>query len=196
MKNQLQKANTAVIVIDVQNDYVHNDGFLGKVLGTKSLQGKVGKMNQFLEQIRAKNVPIIHIQMTEGRNTIDPALKEENIKKHGDYKNWELAIPGTWGYELVLKVNNEEKIFKKNAYDTFGNKEFGVHLEEQGIRNLVIFGGYTHACVNATVRSAFKKRFNVILVKDLVGSPDKLQELHEKALATLTAEYAQGYDAA
>lgn len=192
MQNKLLN-KTAIIIIDLQNDYVHEEGQINKwKLGTKNLQEKLPKINNFIEQARQKNLQIVHIQMTEGRNSIDPTLKEERVAKFGNPEEWELAIPGTWGYELMLEIKKGEKVFKKNNLDMFTNKELEEYLRKKGIENLFILGGYTHACVNASVRSAKKRGFNVTLVTDLVGSPDKFQELHLQCVKELTQNFAQG----
>lgn len=193
MKINFSNKDTAIIIIDLQNDYVHEQGIINKFgLGTKELQSKVPKIQEFIEFMRKKSFKIIHIQMTEARDFIDINLKKKRIETFGDPENWELAIPGTWGHELLLEVKESEPIFKKNTYDVFSNPEVQEYLKENNIKNLIILGGYTHACVDTTVRSGFTKSFSIILATDLVGSPDKLKELHENSLKNLTTNFCLG----
>lgn len=193
MINKITSEKTAVIVIDLQNDYVDEEGKISRWgLGTKNLQEKLPKIKSFIEKARQERLQIIHIQMTEGRDSISSELKKERIEKFGDASNWELAIPGTWGHKLILNVKNNEKIFEKNNLDIFSNPTLETHLRENKIEQIIILGAYTHACVNASVRSASAKGFKVILTQDLVGSQDKLISLHEDTLKVLTNSIATG----
>lgn len=179
----------AVIVIDVQNDYCHPNGGIAKFLSVSGISEKVKEMDNFLNVMRAKKVPIIHIQMTEDRNLVHPAVKRMREKSFGSPEEWEVAVPGTWGYELMLDTKNEP-IFKKNTFDAFGNPELQKYLERLDVKELIIIGGYTNVCVDTTVRSAVTKGFDVTIVKDLVVAPNELQAAHEGALANLGIHFA------
>ena len=183
----------AVIVIDFQNDYVHENGRISKFgLGTERIRSMIPNVERLLNNVRVKNIPIIHFQMTEDPELIEKSLKDKRINAFGSPENWALAIPGTWGHELVLAPKENEPIFQKNASDVFSNNELKKLLEEKEIKTLIIIGGYTHACVDASVRSAIKNGYDVVLVTDLVNSPDRLQELHEASLKVLTTQFAHG----
>ena len=183
----------AVLVIDVQNDYCHPKGLIGSVLGVDGIHSSVQKMNSFLDSMRTKELPIIHIQMTEDAELIQETVKRIRMKNFGPKERWELAKPGTWGYELMLDTK-DEPIFKKNTYDAFSNKGLVKHLRELGVTELIVIGGYTHACVDATVRSAVTNGFNVTVIRDMVGSPDALNEAHEGTLKVLGLLFADVID--
>ncbi len=186
----------AVVVVDVQNDYVHPDGKIGKAgLGVENLQKMLPKARRFLREARQKKIPIVHVQMTEGPEHIAENVKKKRIETFGAEENWALAVPGTWGYELVFTPAEGEPVFQKNSYDVFSNPQVKQYLKEKGVKTLVVLGGYTHACVDSSVRSAVTHGFDVVLATDLVGSPDKLRELHEHSLKTLTLLFAKGLTA-
>lgn len=197
MKNQIIKGlfqqKIAVIIIDLQNDYVHPQGVMGKTgLGLENIQKTIPKIKHFMDLVRTKKVPIIHIQMTEDETEIDPILKRKRISEFGDPKNWSLAKKGSWGHALTLPAKKDEKIFQKNTLDIFSNHDLKKHLKKNKIRTIIILGSYTHACVDSSVRSAATHGFDVVLATDLVGSPDSLNHLHNASLETLTAQLAYG----
>ncbi len=193
MIKELLTKKTAVIIIDLQNDYVHPKGIMGKTgLGLDNIQKIIPKIKHFMDLMRTKKVPIMHIQMTENENEIDPILKKKRIAEFGEPKNWSLAKKGTWGHALTLPVKKDEKIFQKNTLDMFSNKELKKHLQKNKIQTIIILGSYTHACVDSSVRSAVTHGYDVVLATDLVGSPDKLNHLHNASLETLTSQLAYG----
>jgi ureidoacrylate peracid hydrolase len=185
----------AVVVIDMQNDYVHEDGKISKFgLGIGCVKATLPKIEGFLEAMRGKNIEIIHTQMCEDSSLIAKNLLTKKQETYGEPENWSLAKPGTWGYQLAIKPWDNEKIFPKNNYDIFSNAQLEAYLKERGIDTLIFVGGYTHACVDTSVRSAVTRGFNAIVAKDLVSSPDRLQSLHEHALIVLDLLFASCAD--
>jgi len=177
----------AIILIDLQNDYVSPGGKMDQFgLGVKQIQSTLPRIKNFVNAVREKDVPLVHFQMTEDEHHVHPDLKKRRIAEFATPDNWSLATPGTWGHELILQPKEGELVFQKNTEDIFSNPKFQAFLEKEGINHLVVLGGYANVCVNASVRSAVAKGHSVTLATDLVVTPDVLQDKRASVLNSLT----------
>ena len=72
---------------------------------------------------------------------------------------------GDEGFEIFdpLRPEPGEKVFVKTINSCFGNKDFKAYMEQQEDKRLMIVGLQTNYCVDATVKSAFERGFDVII---------------------------------
>ena len=72
---------------------------------------------------------------------------------------------GDSGFEIADQVAPEkgEKVFVKTINSCFGNKDFKAYMEQQEDKRLMIIGLQTNYCIDATVKSAFERGFEVII---------------------------------
>ena len=72
---------------------------------------------------------------------------------------------GDEAFELIDELHPEpgEKVFVKTINSCFGNQDFKTYLEQQEDRRLMIIGLQTNYCIDATVKSAFERGFDVII---------------------------------
>ncbi|MEE3459797.1 MAG: cysteine hydrolase family protein [Candidatus Faecousia sp.] len=72
---------------------------------------------------------------------------------------------GDEGFEIIDEIKPEagEKVFVKTVNSCFGNKDFKAYMEQQTDRHLMIVGLQTNYCIDATVKSAFERGFEVII---------------------------------
>lgn len=72
---------------------------------------------------------------------------------------------GDEGFEIIdpLRPEPEEKVFVKHINSCFGNRDFYAYMKQQADRRLMIIGLQTNYCIDATVKSAFEKGFEVII---------------------------------
>lgn len=157
-QNQLkQNMKTALIVIDIQNDYFDK--------GTMTLVGSDKASENarlLLDRFRADSLPIIHVQHIATRPTAT------------------FFLPNTKGAEIHdnVKPLGQEKIIVKHYPNSFRETELLDYLKSKNITNLVICGMMTHMCVDATVRAAKDFGFNIVLIGDACATKD--QEINEQ----------------
>lgn len=137
--------NTALILIDIQNDY-----FPG---GRMELEGSLEACEQaqkLLLFFREKNWPLIHI-------------KHLSVRPGAAF-----FIPGTEGVEIHACVRPlpGELVIQKTFPNGFRNTPLLEHLNKEGIEHLVISGMMTHMCVEATTRAAFDLGFQCTVAHD------------------------------
>ena len=141
---------TAVIVVDMQNDFVRDDGNLPVPAAKETIKN----IQSLLERARQQNVKVVYTQDTQFE---------------GD-KEWEIwpahCKRGTAGWKIVEELEPEEgnMVFEKNRYDGF----YGTTLEHYlshvwGITDLVIVGTVSNICVLHTAASAGLRWYNLIV---------------------------------
>ncbi len=142
---------TALIIIDIQNDYFENGS--NPLVGSK--QASI-KARMILDKFRNTNLPIIHIQHLSIR------------------PNSTFFIPDTFGAEININVKPQEneKVITKYFPNAFIKTDLLDYLKDNAIENLVICGMMTHMCVDSTVRAAKDFGFNIVLIEDACATKD------------------------
>ena len=141
---------TALLIVDVQNDYFPN--------GRKELDDSLNvslKIKALLEQFRNRSMPIIHVQHI-------------SVKAGSTF-----FLPGTAGVEFHdnVKPKENEKIIIKNYPNSFRDTELNEYLKENNIAKLVIVGMMTHMCIDTTVRAAYDLGYECIVGGDCCINP-------------------------
>lgn len=167
---------TALIVIDIQNDYFDK--------GTMPLVGADPASHNaklILERFRADGLPIIHVQHIAS----SPAAT--------------FFLPNTTGVEIHdhVKPLREEMVIVKHYPNSFRETELLDYLKGRNITDLVICGMMTHMCVDATARAAKDYGFTITLIGDACATKEleiqgrivKAEEVHNSFLAALNYYY-------
>jgi len=160
--------NIAVLVVDIQNDFCHDDGiFAQQGLDVKPAQEVAPRIQEFIGIVRKYDVPIIYSKQIESDEITSGNLKRQFA--HGKLKA--VCAPGSWGSELyLLQPADGEHVLEKRTYDVFSNPRLREILDERRIDTLVITGVNTDVCVDTTIRSAFTHCYKLVVPKDLVAT--------------------------
>ncbi len=153
---ELPADKTAVIVVDMQNDFVKPGG----KLVVPSAKDTIPSIRKLLDRAREKNVLVIYTKDTHYRS--DP---EFNI--------WgEHVVKGTWGWEIVdeLKPSNDDIVVEKTRYDSFYGTPIDDLLRVYGIEYVVIVGTVANICVLHTAGSAALRWYKVVVPLDAISA--------------------------
>jgi len=176
-KTENLKMNTALILIDIQNDYFEN-GRMPLVGAEKaSLNAR-----QVLNKFRSEGLPVIYIQhLATGQKAT-------------------FFLPMTSGVEIheSVKPSGDEKLIIKHYPNSFRETELLGYLKSKNITDLVICGMMTHMCVDATVRAAKDDGFICTVIADACATRDleingeavKAVEVQKSFLAAFNGFYA------
>lgn len=177
LRELVQPAHLAVLVIDVQNDACHPDGLYARSGKDISLrQGAANKTADFINEIRRYTVPIIFTKAIYSKWTETAATIR---RRRGE--GAEPFLEGTWGAELyAVQPQENELVVVKPRYSAFIGTNLDLVLRSKGIATLIVTGGGTAVCVESTVRDGFMLDYNIILVSDCVGTT--ILEEHVPAL--------------
>ena len=159
--------NSALVVIDLQNDI------------TKNYREIIGKVNETIAWAVQKEMRVVYIQhnnLSAGTRTFKP---------------------GTRGAELVPELNVvSDHIFTKSKSSALTSEEFSAFIQEHGITEFYIAGADAAACVKSTCFNMTKSGYAVHVLSDCITSYDKkkLPELlayyESKGCSVLTLQEA------
>ena len=180
---------TAVVVIDVQNDFCSPKGHFARYgKDVARMQPAVDRAISFVAEAQALGMRCIFLQqasLPDGRMDSPAWLRF----KTRDGKAPDYAVPGTWGWQFVdgLKVRDGDWVVEKFRPDGFIGTNLDQILRTQGIQSLILLGTTTEGCVESTVRTASYHDYYTVVVADAVASP--MAELHEGSLRFFRARY-------
>lgn len=177
-------AKSALLVVDMQNDFCHPEGaFAKRGLDISMAQAIVPKLLELMDEARAAGVPVVIMRVVRGRNTRWPAL--ERISKYAYGPDWiPVFVEGTWGADLfeAFEPKPGDIRLDKNRYGAFTQTNLDLILRSRGVKNLILSGGATNVCLESTLREGFMLGYNNVVVED--ASAATSQEFHEATLAT------------
>jgi len=170
---KMNSQNTAFLVIDVVNGCCHKNCEEPKWGITFSkIRRMVPKLNNFLEEYRKYSKGLICFAK------IIPWKKEfltDNINELYTDPRAYCYSDGKTGFSeefYLLEPKEKEFVFTKNHYDCFTNEDFNGELMKRKIRYVVVAGVFTDGCVLSTIISGFSKRYNFVILKDLIETTD------------------------
>jgi ureidoacrylate peracid hydrolase len=174
---KITPAKTAIIVVDVQNDFCHPEGGLArKGADVGMVQEMMPYLHELLHAARSYDVPILFIQTFHEKAT--------------DSEAWtlvtgaELCRTGTWGAEFFeVAPLPTEIIVNKHRYSAFINTRLDTVLRTMNIETLVMTGVSTNVCVESTARHGFMLDYNIAFVKDACASTSRTA--HEMTLENI-----------
>jgi ureidoacrylate peracid hydrolase len=172
---QLSNANTALIVVDVQNDFCHNQGVFSKykTVTLDHVERAISNLSALIDECRAFNLPIIFIKTIHSDWTNSPSwLKRMN----GAGEKMRICPPDSWGSNFYNVAPKEgDCIVTKHRYSAFIGTDLDLILRSQGIAYILVTGVATNVCVESTARDGYHRDYNVILIEDCCGAYDKAE---------------------
>ena len=189
-------AHTALIVIDMQRDFIEPGGF-GAALGNdvSLLKKIVPTVARLLEAFRAAKLPIVHTRECHKPDLSDcpPAklLRGKPSLRIGDPRSMgRILVAGEPGADIVpeLAAKPGEIVLDKPGKGAFYATPLGDMLKARGITHLVFAGVTTEVCVQTTMREANDRGYECLLAEDATES--YLPEFKKAALDMIRAQGA------
>ena len=187
-------AATALVIIDMQRDFLEPGGF-GESLGNdvSLLAAAVPPARALLEAARAAGLLVVHTREGHKPDLSDapPAKLErgEPSARIGDPGPMgRILIRGEPGHDIVpaLYPAPGEPVIDKPGKGAFYATELGAVLAERGIATLLVCGVTTEVCVHTTVREGNDRGYRCVVVADACGS--YIPEFHAAGLAMIKAQ--------
>jgi nicotinamidase-related amidase len=182
--DEIPIAQTALLLCDLQNDFIHPDGAYGRAgQSAAAIAAIPARVKPLADAIRAKGgwIASTHFTLFTGKNGepfIDPHLRKMRpFLKKGDF------VMGSWGHQVVEELAPSDLPVEKVGYDAFYATRLEWILRKVGIRKLLVSGIVTNGGVSSTVRGAHVREFQVTVLED--GCAAFSQELHDTAIAAL-----------
>jgi nicotinamidase-related amidase len=190
----LDPRTTALVIIDMQRDFLEPGGF-GALLGNdvSLLHRVVEPLQAVLAAARTAGMTVIHTR--EGHRTdLSDAPPSKLTRGHlecgigdpGPYGR--VLVRGEHGHDIVdeLAPASGEIVLDKPGKGAFHATDLELLLRNRGITSLVVTGVTTEVCVHTTVREANDRGFECLVLADCVGS--YFPEFHEVGLRMIAAQ--------
>jgi len=185
---------TAIVIIDMQRDFLEPGGF-GETLGNDvSLLGKAVKpCKALLDRARQKGVLVIHTREGHRPDLSDaPRAKVErgvpSMRIGAKGPMGRILIRGEPGHDIIpeLYPKEGEPVVDKPGKGAFFATDLHAMLNNRGIESLIVCGVTTEVCVHTTVREANDRGYRCIVPSDCCGS--YFPEFHEMGLRMIKAQ--------
>lgn len=182
MAYRIPLEETALLLIDMQNAFTHPEGTLGlSGADIRACGLAVERTVPVLETCQRLGIPDIwtiqeHFPHDRGR-------ERHRIAAHTAKRARVAALGGTWDADIHPRLKpylrETSQIVKKHRFGAFYGTRLETLLHALGVTTLIITGTTTNACVDTTVREAYMRDYDVIIVQDCVGGLDA--DLHRAA---------------
>lgn len=190
----LEVAKTAVVMIDMQRDFLEPGGF-GESLGNDValLNKAVGPCAALLETARGKGMLIIHTREGHRPDLSDaPRAKVErgapSLRIGAPGPMGRILIRGEKGHDIIpaLAPRPGEPVVDKPGKGAFYATDLQSMLHNRGIEALIVCGVTTEVCVHTTVREANDRGYRCLVPGDCCAS--YFPEFHEMGLRMIKAQ--------
>lgn len=162
--SSLTAATAAVLLVDLQNDFLHPDGTSGR-LGRFVPESRdiLAPMRAFVAARRAEGMPVIFTRRIIGQG--DAAASTSDLAAQREA----YCRPGSWGAELIddLRPDADDLVVDKPGASSFLRTDLADHLHALGRTHLLVAGVTLEVCVESTVRDAQDLGFSPVLLADL-----------------------------
>ena len=180
----MNPVNTALLVCDLQNDFIHPDGAYAR--GGQSapeIAALPARIRPLADALRARGGLVLATQFTlvpgrAGEPLIAPHLKElRPFLRKGDF------APGSWGNATVDELQPVDAAVEKVAYSAFYMTRLEWLVRKLGITRLLACGIVTNGGVASTVRDAHVREIETIVLED--GCAAFSPKVHQTAIDAL-----------
>jgi ureidoacrylate peracid hydrolase len=168
----LDPKRSAVLVIDMQNDFCHPEGAFGKTsFNLLSVYKMVPILARFVDATRSLGVAVVHVRSLLDEKFLSPSMLARN-RQLGREEG--ICPEGNWGSEFYqIHPSANEMVVTKHAFSAFIGTDFQEKLLAKGIETLMVTGVVTNVCCESTLRDGFMLGFYTFLVEDCCASDDE-----------------------
>ena len=194
-------AHSALILVDMQCDFIEPDGVFGKLgIDLSMYTESRPRLAAMLKSARQSGTLVVHLQNTvlPRRMGDSPSYIRFNLRMHEaarrDGPPLRYTIPGTPGHEFAAQFAPlpEELVVRKYRSSGFWGTNLDMLLRSNGIKTVVLGGCTTEGCVESTARDAMFNDYYVVIAEDCVASDDRAQHAASLLLMRHRFDLASG----
>ena len=182
----IDSAKTAVIVVDMQNDFGSKGGMFDRAgIDISMIERVVAPTARVLAAARKAGIPIVYLQMAFQPDLSDMGLRDSpNWRDHQRMSvgtavrapngtQGRILIRNTWNTDIVsdLKPETADTLIYKHRFSGFYETDLDSTLKALGVRYLIFTGCTTSVCVESTIRDAMFRDYSPLLLADCAAEP-------------------------
>lgn len=179
-------SSSAVIVVDMQNDFGSKGGMFDRAgVDISGIQKAIAPTGTVLASARRAGIKIIYLKMAYRSDLSDLGAPDSpnrvrhlqmgvgNSVRAPDGRESRILIRDTWNTDIVAELMPEQEdiVLYKHRFSGFYETALDSTLKEHGIKHLVVTGCTTSVCVEATVRDAHFRDYSCVLLTDCMNQP-------------------------
>ena len=159
----MEKSKEALLVIDMQNDFIDPKGPFGERDKDGLPDELVPNVVRSISRARERGMHIIHIYQEHRRQLVDFGRELDRSKIH--------CIEGSWGAKIIPQIEVEEDDFCviKRRFSGFLATDLELLLKGLGVETLYFCGIAGDGCVRATAADAHQLNYRIHLIEDAVA---------------------------
>jgi len=176
------QSGRALLVVDMQRTFLETTGVIARLRG--SLPGSadlLSRTERLVSQARSRGMPVIYTRHGYRPDYADADLlmrRDERARENG------ALIAGSPDAAIMPQLNPDDGvIIDKNRYDAFRDTTLEAELRRQGAVELLIAGVLTNVCVEANVRAAYDRDYDVVVLADCTAA--RTEALHRNSIGGL-----------
>jgi ureidoacrylate peracid hydrolase len=182
----IHPSRTALLVVDMQNDFVSEGGAFARAgLNTILAQSIIAPIARVLAVARATGMKVVYLKMEFRPDLSDvgaPGSKSWGVHAFlgmgepttgPDGQPSRLFVKDTWNTQIVSELAPQplDIVVTKHRYSGFYGTDLDVILRGLGIEHLVFTGCTTSVCVESTLRDAMFRDYRCLLLADCTAEP-------------------------
>ena len=171
VSDQIDPRHTALLMVDMQNDFAHDEGIFVKKWGKTNrwIKSIIPQCRSLLAAAREAEVATIHLRV------INDVLRNP-VSWHNFWGPPSCVVDGTWGAEFVndLKPSEDEVVITKYTYDGFVDTQLDSVLKKVGIKTLVFAGADSDVCVRDTAAHGFALGYTPVFAGDALAADNEV----------------------
>ncbi len=199
----LEAERTAIVVVDMQNDFGAEGGMFDRAgIPISAIQSVVEPTARVLAAARSARIQVVYLTMQFEPDLSDAGGPDApNLAIHRrlglgdsveapDGSRGRILIRDTWNTEILSELAPEEGdiVVPKHRFSGFFETDLDAILKERRITSLIFTGCTTSVCVESTLRDAFFRDYRCLLLEDCCAEPiggDQLRSSHDASLLTI-----------
>ncbi|BCH22976.1 isochorismatase family protein [Mesorhizobium sp. L-8-3] len=169
----LDYRKSALLVIDLQNAFIHEKGTLGiSGVDTKRLSSIVSPLAKLIKRCQDVGIPVIWTM--QEHFAADQNRARKKLAGHTARRKQVSALAGSWDEEIIdelkpLAAFDPSFVIRKHRFGAFYETRLEMMLKMLGTQHLFVTGATTNACVETSIREAYLRDLDVIAVDDCVS---------------------------
>jgi ureidoacrylate peracid hydrolase len=199
----IDTARTAVLVVDMQNDFGSQGGMFQRAgIDISPIRGAVAPTAKALSAAREAGIRVVYLKMAFQPDLSDAGPPDSPTRRNHRRLNVgkvvlapngsesRILIRDTWNTDILpeLTPKDEDITLYKHRYSGFFQTDLDSILRKIGVSFLIVTGCTTSVCVESTIRDAMFRDYSCVLLADCTGEPigsGLARSNHEASLLTI-----------